>query len=167
MRVYHFLCAYVVLGTAAPIAVRSHLHGAQHAYHAALSFFLALNVLICAWEMALGRYISEIAVELQEHKKAYGNNRWDAAAACMSGVVTVREAFSLRYWTRIWSTYALWDPSYANREAFGFFIDVGNGYSTLAPSLVFLAATTVAQNSLCSARIVGCIGLVSFWQVFL
>ena len=36
----------------------------------------------------------------------------------------------------MWSTYALFDPSYQNRESFGFFIDVGNDWSTLAPCVM-------------------------------
>jgi hypothetical protein len=37
----------------------------------------------------------------------------------------------------------VFDPSYANRESFGFFIDVGNGFSTIIPTVLFLVGMTV------------------------
>ena len=40
----------------------------------------------------------------------------------------------------MWASYAVFDPSYANRQSFGFFIDVGNGLTTLAPTLIFLVS---------------------------
>ncbi len=72
------------------------------------------------------------------------------------------EAFSLRFWTKVWSTYALYDPSYQNNESFGFFIDVGNGWTTLVPTLVWLYAMT--YNDLVPARALGCLGIAKFWQ---
>jgi hypothetical protein len=142
------------------------LHPQQsfNSIHASLSFFLVLNMLICTWEMSLGYYIDEIAQEYRELQKKYAGRRWAAAAAFMSGSLTFSQAFSFRYWTKVWSTYSLWDPSYSNRESYGYFIDYGNGYSTLLPSVFFLVVMTAAQASLCDARIAGCVGLVSFYQ---
>ena len=36
-----------------------------------------------------------------------------------------------RRWSEVWSVYSVFDPSYANRESFGFFVDVGNGWTTM------------------------------------
>lgn len=67
------------------------------------------------------------------------------------------------------------DPSYQNIEAFGFFIDVGNGWSTIPPSLLLNYAmiygpTPLANNNDYSTTIitpllVGCIGIASYWQI--
>jgi hypothetical protein len=37
----------------------------------------------------------------------------------------------VRRWSEVWSVYSVFDPSYANRESFGFFVDVGNGWTTM------------------------------------
>ena len=62
----------------------------------------------------------------------------------------------------MWSTYSLYDPSYSNRESFGFFIDVGNGWSTLLPSAVFLWGLTY---QLLEPRLLGLMGCLMFYQV--
>ena len=74
------------------------------------------------------------------------------------------EVFSLRFWSKIWSTYSLYDPSYSNPESFGFFVDVGNGWTTLIPTLVFLYSMT--YHNLIGARWLGLIGLIKFYQEF-
>jgi hypothetical protein len=72
-------------------------------------------------------------------------------------------------WAIMWSTYSLWDPSYQNQESFGFFIDVGNGWSTIPPCLLWNAAILVPQQLLQRSEYaylwVGVIGCCSYWQV--
>ena len=63
----------------------------------------------------------------------------------------------------MWSTYALYDPSYQNNESFGFFIDFGNGLSTIPPSL--LVNIAIVWPDKVSPLWVGCIGLAMYWQV--
>lgn len=58
-------------------------------------------------------------------------------------------------------SYSLYDPSYSNRESFGFFVDVGNGWTTIVPSLMFLIGMMV---ELMDARVLGMIGLAKFYQ---
>jgi len=60
--------------------------------------------------------------------------------------------------------YSLYDPSYSNQETFGFFVDVGNGWSTLLPSLLFIYC--LIDQSFLSARTLGMIGLIKFYQEF-
>ena len=66
-------------------------------------------------------------------------NAMSAVHALFSLPLTVREALTLKTWHIVWSTYSLYDPSYSNPEAFGFFVDVGNGWSTIIPSVAFSA----------------------------
>ena len=55
--------------------------------------------------------------------------------------ISLSEALSLKTWASIWSTYAMIDPSYADTRSFGFWIDTGNGISTLIPTREHLIAT--------------------------
>jgi hypothetical protein len=63
----------------------------------------------------------------------------------------------------MWSTYALFDPSYQNYESFGFFIDVGNGYTTIIPCLYLNYAMIYPEsvNHLLLATVV----IASYWQM--
>ncbi len=74
----------------------------------------------------------------------------------------------------------MYDPSYQNQESFGFFIDFGNGLSTIPPSILMNLAMvldtsvyTSVENSedtswfdtVLSPLFVGCVGLAMYWQV--
>ena len=73
------------------------------------------------------------------------------------------ELFSSRRWTGIWSGYALFDPGYASRSSFGFNIDVGNGFSTIVPAMLFAFGMTF---EIMPARWLGMLGIAMFWQMF-
>ena len=77
---------------------------------------------------------------------------------------SVSNIFSSKYWSRVWSTYSLYDPSYANKESYGFFIDVGNGWSTLVPSFLYMIGVSV--HTIMPARALGILGVVKFYQEF-
>ena len=87
--------------------------------------------------------------------------------------LTFEQLFDARIWSKMWSTYALYDPSYQNQESFGFFIDFGNGLSTIPPSVLMnLAMVMVGPKksgvllpSMVSPLFVGCVGLAMYWQV--
>lgn len=164
MRVYLFLITFVVLSTAIPTYVYYNKFGSISAAHVNLSFFLSLNSLICMWEIALGLHITKISEDYRLLHKKYGKNRMNAVTDLMAYDLTITEAFSLRFWGRIWSIYSLYDPSYSNRESFGFFIDVGNGWTTLLPTLLFLYSITTRDSRLLGASTMGLIGLVKFYQ---
>lgn len=70
---------------------------------------------------------------------------------------------SARDWAKMWSTYALWDPSYQNCESYGFFIDVGNGWSTIVPCLLW-NATILGYNDN-KWLVVGLVGCAAYWQI--
>merc|ERR1712060_1034876 len=77
---------------------------------------------------------------------------------------TLSEWMSLRYWAvSMWATYATLDPSYADSCSFGFCVDVGNGFSTLVPTVLFAVGMT---QPFMPARVLGMIGLVKFYQEF-
>ena len=77
--------------------------------------------------------------------------------------MTLRNVLSPTLWAHVWSTYSIWDNSYADRRSFGFFADVGNGISTLLPSFVLMVGMTMP---ILPPRVLGVIGLVFFYQFF-
>ena len=142
MRVYQFLILYVATTTVCPAILYFRHHSAFSTAHIALTFFLNLNFLICLWEISLGLNITKIAVDCQSLTKKYEKRKLDAVIDLMMHKLTLAESLSLKFWSRIWSTYSLYDPSYSNRESFGFFIDVGNGWTTIIPTVLFLYSIT-------------------------
>ena len=77
--------------------------------------------------------------------------------------IPILRVFSFREWTRIWSTYSLFDPGYSDRRSFGYNIDVGNGFTTIIPAIIFAFGMTF---SFLPPRVLGIIGIIIFWQMF-
>lgn len=161
MQVAIFLVVFIVVGTALSVGLHSTLHGFS-VNQAAMAFFLVINVLICFWEICLSTHIVAINAEYKALMEKYSKTPVKAVTKLLFKDLTLTQILTLRTWTSIWATYALYDPSYANRESFGFFVDFGNGWVTLGPSLLFLYCMTF--HNLVSARIMGMIGLVKFYQ---
>lgn len=126
-------------------------------------FFNNLNILIAMCEICLGMNISYIQRDYQKLRAKYKGNEWGACIAYLTMPLTVRQLFDSKVWSKMWSTYALYDPSYQNHESFGFFIDFGNGLSTIPPSLLVNVAIVWPEKV--SPLWVGCIGLAMYWQV--
>jgi hypothetical protein len=147
------------LWVAGPVAVHYAVHGVVNGWHVALSIFLAINVLICVWEISLWHRIEDIRRWFHEPKahadRPHGN--------LYTARVTLGELASTRLWARTWLGYAYWDDGYADPKSFGFAIDVGNGFVTLIPSLLFLVGMTFPIHS---AVVTGIIGLLVFYQKF-
>ncbi|HHH27830.1 MAG TPA: hypothetical protein ENK57_05735 [Polyangiaceae bacterium] len=136
MRIYQVVVLAVVLGTAAPIALHHQEHGVLNPHQMGLAFFLWLNAIIAFWEICLFFRIDLIEEQYAEFKEAYRGRELDRVKDFFSSKVALGGILSLTTWAEIWSSYAVFDESYADRKSYGFFIDVGNGFSTLVPSLV-------------------------------
>ena len=157
LPVWAWLTLWMALWVGVPVAAHHAVHGVVNGWHVALAFFLAINLLICLWEISLGVQIGRI--ERWHHDPEGRRERprglvWTARA-------TPRELLSTELWARVWSEYARYDPSYADRRSFGFAIDVGNGWSTLLPSLFFLVGMTAGGVP---ARVLGLVGTLIFYQ---
>ena len=160
------LVLYVAASTGLPIYYHWRAHGVVNPVQAALSFFLGLNSLICMWEIALGLHITHIASEFSALQKVYGKDRLGAVLAFFYTPVSISSLLSLKFWSKVWSTYSLYDPSYSNRESYGFFVDVSNGWTTLLPSLLFFYSMTFPAPLSLTPRVLGCVGLVKFYVEF-
>lgn len=132
-----------------------------------LLFFNNLNILIALCEIALGKHIMLIKQDYKKMKEQYAPKKQEiqAATAFLFMPVPWDRLFDGKLWSRMWSTYALYDPSYQNHETFGFFIDVGNGWSTIPPCVLMNLAIAMPQLQLCSPLFVGCLCLASYWQI--
>lgn len=129
----------------------------------ALLFFNNLNIFIALCEIALGMNIMHIKSEYLRLREQYKGKEWDACLAFLTTPLTFQELFSGKAWSLMWSTYSLYDPSYQNYESFGFFIDFGNGMSTIPPCLLMNYALISPQSI--SPLFVGCVGIAMYWQV--
>jgi hypothetical protein len=134
-----------------------------------LLFFNNLNILIACCEIVLGKHVNFIQQDFRRLQKQYraGNKEYMAGFAFLLYPLTLRTLFDGPTWAQMWSTYSLWDPSYSNPESFGFFIDVGNGWSTILPCLLWDVAIMCPQwiHSMEMDTLVGFVGACSYWQV--
>ncbi|KAJ1459254.1 hypothetical protein M885DRAFT_479532 [Pelagophyceae sp. CCMP2097] len=170
LRAFHVILA-VVLGVPLVMGlIHYSKHGVVNSWQVFLSFFAGLNTLICFWELALAYRIdliqSDFAKLLLRVDDTNGAQRGQESRFAIVGALFMkpmarRDVVSLSFWSQIWSTYSIYDPSYANKEAFGFFIDCGNGHSTLLPSILWLVGMTY---NVVPARAFGLVGLVVFYQ---
>lgn len=128
-----------------------------------LLFFNNLNVLIALCEIALGKHIMFIKDDYKKLSEKYKGREWEACISFLTMPLSLSQLFDGRCWGKMWSTYALYDPSYQNYESFGFFIDVGNGWSTIPPGLLWNYAILFPKN--CSPLLLGAVGLCHYWQV--
>lgn len=131
---------------------------------ASLLFFNNLNIFIAICEICLGYHIMFIRKDYEQRRKKYGRGKeWDGCLALLTMPISVKEMFQGKTWALMWSTYALFDPSYQNYESFGFFIDVGNGWTTIAPCL-FLNYGMIYPDKV-DHLLLGCVVIASYWQM--
>lgn len=130
-----------------------------------LLIFNNLNIFISYCEICLGRHILHIQSDYKKLRSKYQGNEWGACIQYLTMPLTIEQCFDGRIWSKMWSTYALYDPSYQNHESFGFFIDFGNGMSTIPPSLLMNLAIVWYMDDTLSPLLVGCVGIAMYWQV--
>jgi hypothetical protein len=167
MALFNYLTAmtaWLVLTTAACIALSDQPTAVTSSFATLLLlFFNNLNIIIALCEIVLFFHIQTIKSDYQIFRKKYEGNEWGACVALLTMPMPMPQLFSGRQWSKMWSTYALYDPSYQNHESFGFFIDIGNGFSTIPPSILMNVA--LIRPSMCNHLLVGCVCLASYWQI--
>ncbi len=132
-------------------------HGSVNPWQVALAFFLAVNIITCVQEICLGLRISTIERWYHDPEARHERPR----GSMWMTWVSLPELASATFWARQWYEYAYFDPAYADRGSFGFSVDVGNGWWTLVPSVVFLIGMTA---SLMSPVALGLLGALLFYQ---
>ena len=142
MRVYQLILLFIVVLATIPIALHHHVHGVLDPDQMAVSFFLVVNLVIALWEMCLFFRIDQIEREHARFVVEYKGRELDRVIDFMNVRVPLARTFSPSVWAELWSSYSVFDESYANRKSFGFFIDVGNGFSTFIPGVLCIVAMT-------------------------
>jgi hypothetical protein len=158
LPVWNWLGLWAVVWVGIPVAVHSAMHGFS-GWQAALAFFLAINLMICVWEISLWHRIDDIRRWFNTPKGQGDRPRGNLYTTSVS----LREFASTKLWARTWLGYAYWDDGYADPKSFGWAIDVGNGFVTLLPSLLFLVGMTF---QFLPPQVLGIIGLLVFYQKF-
>ena len=128
-----------------------------------LLIFNNLNILIAICEICLGLNIMFIKEDYISLRETYKGKEWKGCLAYLTMPLTTSQIFDPRTWSKMWSAYALYDISYQNHESFGFFIDFGNGMSTIPPCVLINAAIMFPHKV--SPLLVGCVGLATYWQI--
>jgi hypothetical protein len=157
LPVWAWLSSWLVMWVGVSVVAHYVFHSVVNGWQIALAFFLAINILVCVWEISLYYRIGDIERWHREPRATSGRPSGSVYLARAS----FRELTTTRLWARIWSEYAFYDPSYADRRSFGFAADVGNGFVTLVPSLVFFFGMTVP---VLPAVVLGLIGGFVFYQ---
>lgn len=136
------------------------IHGALNMCQTALALFCSINILICLWEIALFFYINRIKMRYEGFKKKL--RKGEIPKIFLFEHVSISEVLTFQYWSEIWAVYSLLDSSYSDSGSFGFNVDIGNGFTTLIPSILFAIGMT--KHDLLDPQILGMIGLLSFYQ---
>lgn len=163
MRIYQVVILAVVAGVALPVGLHHAIHGVVSPHQIAIAFFLWLNTIIALWEICLFLRIDLIEKQYAQFRVDYAGRELDRVKDFFGARVPLSKVLSPSTWAEIWSSYALFDESYANRKSFGFFIDVGNGFSTLVPSMLFLYGMTF---HVLPPRALGIVGLLACYQMW-
>ncbi len=163
MRIYQIVLVAVLGGTALPVALHHRAHGGIDYDQAALAFFLWLNFIIALWELCLFFRIRHIEQQHARFVVEYKGRELDRVTDFFGMKVPLGKLFSPTVWAELWSSYSVFDESYADRKSFGFFIDIGNGFTTLVPALLCIYGMTF---ELLPPRALGLVFVVLNYQIW-
>lgn len=159
------LClVYVVVYHALFAGVLAYSHLQAHGLNVVqlvLAVFSAINAWIAVCEIALLVHASTIRKQYLDFDAKLGTGR--LPPIFLFEHASLSQIFSLRYWAVMWSTYSVLDPSYSDTTTFGFCVDIGNGCTTLLPTLLWAAGMTWP---VLPPRVLGTIGIAMYWQEF-
>ncbi len=143
------------------IVARYLLEGDLNVFHCLFVLFFSINLLICYWEMCLffrRDYIEERVEFWRGWREDTGKT---PAVEFLTTSVPLNRMLSPTVWADVWATYSMYDSAYADRNTYGFNIDIANGFTTPASSLLLYVAYT---GELLPAIAAGIIGAMLFWQ---
>ena len=137
------------------------LHGVISPLQISLALFCVINAMINIWEIALFVHIKRIKNRSDAFLKELKPSKLPSLFLLED--MPLSKALSLEGWSEVWVFYALFDESYADSKSFGWLIDIGNGFSSFVPSVLW--AICMTYHSLLPAKVVAMIGIASFWQM--
>ena len=154
-----YVIAYHALFVGALVAGHLQTHGVLNLTQLVLAVFSAINAWICVCEIALLVHSGTIRREYEGFTAKLGVGH--LPPIFLFEHASLSQIFSLRYWAVMWSTYSVLDPSYSDTTTFGFCVDIGNGVTTLLPTLLWAAGMTWP---ILPARLMGAMGIAMYWQ---
>ena len=143
------------------IVARYWLQGDLNALHCLFSVFFSTNLLICYWEVCLYLRRDYIEVRSEYWRRRKNETGRTPALEFLTTRVSLREILSPTVWADVWATYSMFDSAYADRNTYGFNIDIANGIATPAPTVVLYVAYTAG---VLPAIATGILGAMLFWQ---
>lgn len=162
MPVGIFISLFIVGVTGATAYNHYLVHDSFNINYFVVMFFLVLNLLICFWELCLLARPKQVKADYDRNMSLYRDDKQQAVMNYMQARVTPRNLLSASFWSQTWSSYALFDGSYADKRTYGYTIDIGNGLSTLVPGILLHFGLTY---HFLSAQVLGIIALLFFYQV--
>lgn len=115
---FAYVVLFVVLGWLPPL----YFHLLEHGFslpQACLALFCSINLLVCIWEVGLFLNRDLIYMEYWAFKKQGLKKGTLPDPIFMFEHVPFTQALKLSHWSKVWSTYSLMDPSYADQTSFG------------------------------------------------
>ena len=162
MRVWTCVVIFIVLVAGGAVAARFLVHQSIDPFHALLAVFLAVNILVCYWELCLFWRRGHVEARLDHWRGRVETTGISAARAYMTMRMPRPTRFaSPTFWSDIYAAYATYDPAYVDRGSCGFNIDVANGFWTLLPSILLLANYS---SPFLPATVGGFVGMAIFYQ---
>lgn len=162
VNVWQLVSICLLGGTALAVAIHSITYSTFNWIHAVLAFFLVLNILNCFWEISLFLRINYINKKHNENLEIYRGNEGALVSGFLTQPVRRKDLLSFTFWADIWSVYAIFDDSYADKRSFGYFVDSGNGFTTLISTIIVLIGMTC---HFLSPVVFGIIALILFHQM--
>lgn len=163
LRVYHIVLFAVIGGTALPVWLHWRTHAAINVHQIGMAFFLWINAIIALWEICLFLRIDHIERQHAIFVPKYKGRELDCAVDFFKKSVPLGKILSPTVWADLWASYSVFDESYANRKSFGFFVDVGNGFTTFLPALLVIVGMTF---EVIPARALGIVALILNYQMW-
>jgi len=151
----------IVLLALPGVAARYVLHENLNAFHFLFCLFFSTNLVISYWEMCLFFRRDEIEARLERWRRRHEDTGRTPAVEFLTTRVPLRRMLSPTVWADVWATYSMFDSAYADRNTYGFNIDIANGFTTPVTTVFLYAAYTAGEVP---AIATGIIGAMLFWQ---
>lgn len=138
------------------------VHGAFNLLYVLVIFFLSLNLFVNFLEFVLffkKDYIRDTSDKLYNEPQA---DKSTPIMSFLNSKLTLSRLFSASHWADAWVGYSMFDRSYSNHKSFGFAADIGNGFSTVIPSIILHIGFTY---HFLDANVLGMIMLAVMWQM--
>ena len=98
-----------------------------------IASFGVLNILICLWELCLFYRHDRVRRNGAALVAHFGERRWPALGRLLWAPIGWRNVLHPDMWADVWAHYSVFDPAYMDSISFGYTIDIGNGFTSIAP----------------------------------